>query len=59
MNIEQAVHHQSDENVQTDNAEHEECMQDASNYRAVPLGTDKEGDWMIRGHFYAESANRV
>ena len=31
-------------------------MQHPSNYRTVSMGTDKEGNWVIRGHFYADSA---
>ena len=28
-----------------------------SNYREVSMGVDKEGNWAIRGYFYADSAN--
>ena len=37
--------------MQTDNAEHKAHMQHTGNYRVVPPGTDKERNWMIRGHF--------
>ena len=34
-------------------------MQHPGNYRVVSMGTDKEGHWVIRGHFYVESASRA
>ena len=46
-------------NGQTKNAEYVTKMQHPNNYRTVPLGTNKEGDWLIRGHVYVDSIGRA
>ena len=34
-------------------------MQHPSNSRSVPPGTDKEGNWMFRGHFHEDNTSRA
>ena len=50
---------ESDEKWQTNNAEHNTCIQHPDNYRAIPLGTDKKGNWMIRGHFNGDNTSQA
>ena len=49
----------SDENGKINNASHETYKQHPSNYRSVSMGTDQEGNWMIGGNFYTDSASRA
>ena len=41
------------------NAEHKAHIQHLNNYKAVPLGTDKERNWTIRRHFHEGNARRT
>ena len=52
------LHNQGNEDGQTDNVEHKAHVHHPNNY-IVPLRTDKEKNWMIREHFYAENASRA
>ena len=53
------LHNQSDKIGQTDKLEHKALTQCPNNYRALPLGADKERNWMIRGHFHEDNASRA
>ena len=39
--------------------EHEAHTQHPNNYRAVFIGTEEEGNWMIKENFYVDHANRA